>query len=111
MDTDVVTDWKKGSFITYSGEWKGKHYVDKGKIIEIVPGKLFHTTYLSGMSGKADKPENYANVIYELAADGDNTTLTLTQDNNKNVEEQEYAEKNWKMVIGEMKKLLEKEAA
>ena len=36
MDTDVITDWKKGSFITWSGEWKGKNYVDKGKIIDIL---------------------------------------------------------------------------
>ena len=111
MGTDVVTDWKKGSFITYSGEWKGKNYVDKGKIIDIVPEKLLHTTYLSGMSGKADKPENYANVVYELKDKGDTTTLTLTQDNNKNVQEQKHAEENWKMVLGGMKDLLEKKAA
>ena len=107
MDTDTVTDWKKGSDITWSGEWKGKHYVDKGKIVDIIQEQLLHTTYLSGMGGKADKPENYANVIYELTENGDTTTITLTQDNNKNVEEQKHSEQNWKMVLGEMKKMLE----
>src|SRR5829696_1565299 len=64
--TNTVTDWKKGSPIRYEGEWEGQAYVDKGTIIDIVPEKLLHTTYLSGNSGKEDKPENYTHVIYEL---------------------------------------------
>ncbi len=64
--TDAKSDWKKGSKITYTGEWQGEQYVDKGEIIEIEPEKKLHTTYLSGNSGMEDKPENYANVIYEL---------------------------------------------
>ena len=32
--TTVTTDWKVGSPITYQGEWEGKKYEDKGKILE-----------------------------------------------------------------------------
>jgi len=65
--TNTVSDWKKGSSITYSGEWEGKQYEDKGNIIDIVPEKLLHTTYFSGMSGKEDKSENYNIVTYTLS--------------------------------------------
>src|ERR1700694_3304059 len=82
--TNTTTDWKKGSSITYTGEWEGKPYTDKGEIIEIVPKKLLHTTYLSGLSSKEDKPENYNNVIYELQEADGRTLVTISQDNIEN---------------------------
>ena len=106
--TNTVSDWKKGSSITYSGEWEGKQYEDKGNIIDIVPEKLLHTTYFSGMSGKEDKPENYANVIYELTPQNGSTVVTITQDNIDDEKGVEHMKKNWEMVLDGMKKLLEK---
>jgi len=105
--TDTQTDWKKGSPIIYTGEWQGKKYTDKGTIIDIVPQQLLHTTYLSGMSKKEDKPENYANVIYELEPEGNYTTLHLSQDHIANDEEMKHMQQNWTMVLEGMKKLLE----
>lgn len=106
--TNTVSDWKKGSSITYTGEWQGKPYTDKGEIIDIVPEKLLHTTYLSGNSGKEDKPENYAHVIYELEPRGSNTTIvSLSQSNIKDEAELKHMEENWGMVLNGMKKLLE----
>ena len=43
--TEVTTDWKVGSPITYRGEWQGKTYEDKGKILEIEPGKRLASTF------------------------------------------------------------------
>jgi uncharacterized protein YndB with AHSA1/START domain len=106
--TNTVSDWKKGSSITYSGEWEGKQYEDKGEIIDIVPEKLLHTTYFSGMSGKEDKPENYANVIYEVTPQNGSTTVTISQDNIDDEKGVEHMKKNWGMVLDGMKKLLEK---
>lgn len=31
--TEVTSDWKVGSPITYKGEWQGKAYEDKGQIL------------------------------------------------------------------------------
>ena len=106
--TNTVSDWKKGSSITYSGEWEGKQYEDKGNIIDIVPEKLLHTTYFSSMSGKEDKPENYANVIYEVTPQNGSTMVTITQDNIEDEKGVEHMKKNWGMVLDGMKKLLEK---
>lgn len=106
--TTTTTDWKKGSPITYTGEWEGKAYEDKGTIIDIQPEKLLHTTYYSSMSGKDDKPENYSNVIYKLDAEGDKTRLTITQDNAGDEASKEHSQNNWNMVLESLKKMVEK---
>lgn len=105
--TNAVSDWKEGSSITYSGEWQGKPYLDKGKIIKLVPEKLLHTTYLSSNSGKEDKPENYANVIYVIEPENSGTLISITQDNIDNDEQVAHMKHNWSMVLENMKKLLE----
>ena len=106
--TNTVTDWKKGSPIIYSGVWDGKTYEDKGRIVEIIPEKLLHTTYFSFMSGKEDRPENYANVIYEVQPGNDETILTISQDNIDDETQLQHMEQNWGMVAGSLKKLVEK---
>jgi len=106
--TETISDWERGSTITYKGEWQGQHYEDKGVIIDIIPDRLLHTTYYSSMSGKPDFPEYYANVIYELKAEGDHTVIHFTQDNIETEEALKHSEQNWDGVFAEMKKLLEK---
>src|SRR4051812_25215799 len=107
--TDMVTDWKQGSTITYSGVWNGKSYTDKGKVVNVIPEKFLHTTYFSAMSGKEDKPENYANVIYELKGTDGHTEVSILQDNIEDEKQVEHMKSNWAMVLSGMKKLLEQE--
>ena len=106
--TNVKSDWKEGSPITFSGEWEGKSYSDKGEIQEITPGKYVKYSYWSSMGGTEDKPENYANVSYTVDENDGFTTLTVTQDNIKDITSKEHSEQNWQTVFGGLKKLLEK---
>jgi uncharacterized protein YndB with AHSA1/START domain len=105
--TNVTSDWKVGSPITYTGTWEGKPYEDKGKILQIEPGRLLVSTYWSSFSGLPDSPENYQTVRYELAPEGDATRLTVIQDHNATQEAATHAEQNWKVTLEGMKKLLE----
>lgn len=105
--TDVTTDWRVGSPITYKGVWEGKPYEDKGKVVEAEPGRLLVSTYWSPLSGTADLAENYATVRYEIAPVDGGSRLTITQDNNKTQEEADRASGNWKIVLDGLKKLLE----
>jgi len=105
--TDTTSDWKKGSSITYKGVWQGKSYEDKGTIVDIVPEKLLHTTYYSPLSGKADKPENYANVIEEIKQENGKTIVSITQDNIENEEGLAHMRENWNMVLDGLKKTVE----
>ncbi|HEX7556051.1 MAG TPA: SRPBCC family protein, partial [Leptolinea sp.] len=105
--TDVITDWQIGSPIKYKGVWEGKAYEDKGRIVQIEPGKLLVSTYWSSLSGLTDVPGNYKTVCYELCTEGTGTRLTITQDNNDSKEEANHSEQNWQMVLDGIKKLLE----
>lgn len=108
MGTNVKTDWKEGSPITYEGEYEGKKYKDKGLIKKIETGKVFQSTYWSSMGGKEDKPENYNLVTYKLSEIGENETkLTLTQDNVLSEKEKDHATDNWKMVLKKLKEVAE----
>ncbi|MEP6746464.1 MAG: SRPBCC family protein [Bacteroidota bacterium] len=107
MGTNVVTDWKEGSPISYEGEYNGKKYKDKGVIEKVEPGKIFQSTYWSSMGGKEDKPENYNLVTYKLDAKGDQTIVTLTQDNVQSEKEKEHAAENWKSVLQKLKTVVE----
>lgn len=105
--TQVTSDWKVGSSITYRGEWKSKTYEDKGKILELVPERLFISTYWSSMSGLPDIPENYKKVTWELLPEKNGIRLVVTQDNNATEAEKNHSEGNWKMVLDKMKEILE----
>ena len=107
FNTDVISDWKVGSPIIYRGEWEGKPFEDKGEILEIEPEKLLKSTYWSPLSGVPDSPENYHTVTYTLSDKGDNTEVTITQDNNATEQEKEHSERNWKTVLAGLKNLLE----
>ncbi|WP_276132130.1 SRPBCC family protein [Polluticoccus soli] len=105
--TDVASTWEVGSPLTFSGEWEGKSYEDKGTILNKDPNKLLQFSYWSSMSGKPDLPENYANITYRLSENEGVTTLVVTQDNITNKEGQEHSQQNWGIVLGNLKKLLE----
>ena len=104
---DVITDWKEGSPINYTGIYQGKVYEDKGIVLKVEPEKLLLITHWSPLSGSSDSPENYHQVRYDLAAEKGNTHLTITQDNNATKEEQEQNSNFWKTALEGLKKLLE----
>ena len=106
--TNLKSDWKVGSPITFSGEWEGKTYVDGGTILEIDAPRLLKYNYWSTMSGTENIPENYADVTYELNEANGVTTLVITQDNVKNQEALEHSESNWKSVFEGLKEILKK---
>jgi len=107
FNTDVISDWKVGSPIIYRGEWQGKPFEDKGKILNVEPEKRLVSTHWSPLSGVPDIPENHHTVAYELSERDGGTEVTITQDNNSTEEEKMESEKNWKTILDCMKKLLE----
>lgn len=103
----VVSDWKEGSAITWKGEWKGKAYEDKGKILRFDPPRTLQYSHFSPLTGQPDVPENYHTVTIDLAPSGDETTVTLTQDGNATAEAQEHSKKNWSTMLDGLKKVVE----
>jgi uncharacterized protein YndB with AHSA1/START domain len=105
--TDVISDWKVGSPIVYRGEWQGKPFEDKGKILEFEREKSLVSTHYSPLSGVPDIPENYHTVAYHLVEKDGKTEVTITQDNNASDEEKSHSEQNWNQVLQGLKKILE----
>jgi len=103
----VETDWKQGSHITWKGEYEGKSYEDRGKIIEIEPPSRLKLTHFSPMSGKDDLPENHHTLLYELEGDDGRTTLRLSQGNNASPEEAEHSRTNWQQMLSGLKEVVE----
>ena len=105
--TNVVTDWREGSAITWKGEWEGKPYEDKGVILKFKPERTLQYSHFSPLSGLPDKPEDYHTVTIELAGEGNQTRVSLTQDNNPTEQAREHSEKNWEMMLTGLKKFVE----
>jgi uncharacterized protein YndB with AHSA1/START domain len=105
--TQVVSNWEVGSSIIWKGEWQGKPYEDKGEILRNVRNEVLEVTYWSSMGGTPDEPHNYKKVTYVLSSNGNNTHLSLTQDNCASEEERVHMEQNWKTVLDGLKKVLE----
>ena len=105
--TNVISNWREGSTIVWKGEWQGKSYEDKGVILQFKPGRTIQYSHFSPLSGLPDKPENYHIVTIELSADGNQTHVSLGQDNNATDEERAHSEENWGMMLTSLKKFLE----
>ncbi|HKC36678.1 MAG TPA: SRPBCC domain-containing protein [Chitinophagaceae bacterium] len=105
--TTVISDWKEGSKIVWKGEWEGRSYEDKGKILRLEPNKELQYSHFSPLSGLDDKPENYHIVTIGLAENDKQTIITLAQDNNADEKTKDHSEKNWEMMLASLKKLLE----
>jgi uncharacterized protein YndB with AHSA1/START domain len=103
--SNVETDWREGSPIVWRGEYEGKHYEDRGEICEVEQEKLLSFTHWSDMSGKPDRPENYATVTYDLKEKNGRTKVKVTQTTSKGHEEE--TKKNWNMVLDGLKKTVE----
>lgn len=105
--SEVETDWIPGSAITWKGEYQGKAYEDKGKIVELDPPRRLVVTHFSPMSGQEDIPENYHTVTYLLEPHGEGTHVSLSQDNNASNEEAAHSRANWAAMLSALKHVIE----
>ena len=103
----VETTWEPGAPITWSGEYDGTSYQDKGEVIEVVPEQRLVVTHFSPMTGQDDVPENYHRLTYSLEREGDATRLTLEQDNTPEESAEDF-QSNWDTMLGNLKELVER---
>ena len=106
---DTIGDWQEGNTIIYQGEWQGKKFQGRGKVLQMEDEKILKHSYWSNMSGHPDESEFYHIITYQLKPNGDNTDLTLTEENLDSKEMKEKSAQLWNMIFNNLKKLLEKE--
>jgi uncharacterized protein YndB with AHSA1/START domain len=105
--TECISEWKNGSPILYKGIYEGKAYEDKGNILDIEKEKFILYNYWSSFSKTEDIPANYSVIKYELSADKNETTFTITQAGFKTQETHDHSATNWGYVMDGLKKMLE----
>jgi len=105
--TTVVSDWKQGSSITWKGEWKGKPYEDKGRILELRPKARLRYSHFSPMAGLPDLLENYHSVTVDVSGHDGEVRVDLSQDNNKTEQARDESQRNWGMMLAGLKKVVE----
>lgn len=105
--THVETDWRPGSQIVWKGEYEGKRYEDKGKIVAVERGRRLELTHFSALSGEEDRPENYHTLVYELGERAGGTHVSLSQDNNASAEAAEHSKRNWEQMLSGLKETVE----
>lgn len=103
----VETDWQPGSQITWSGEYDGQRYRDKGEIVTVDPPRLLEVTHFSPMSGADDVPENYHLLRYTLTPTAEGTQVVLAQDNNPDDDAATHARQNWQSMLAGLKRQVE----
>lgn len=108
--SEVETDWRPGSTITWRGEYEGKSFEDKGNVVRVDPEHELVVTHFSPLSGTEDKPENYHTLTYTLQISDRGTRVTLAQDNNADEAEAEHSRKNWLAMLTSLKDLVERDA-
>jgi uncharacterized protein YndB with AHSA1/START domain len=105
---DVESDWRRGSPITWKGQWQGRSYEDRGVIQRVDRWRLLEYTHYSPLSGKPDLPENYHTVTIELTPMGAGASrIALSQDNNDTEEARAHSARNWDAMLAGLKKLVE----
>src|SRR5690606_5539757 len=104
--TNQETDWNVGSKISWTGEYEGTPYVDKGVVLEYLPNEKLSYSYLSSWIVLEDRPENYLLVTYEVTQTENGTELTITQ-SNYDEEKAKHSTENWGVIIDGLKKLIE----
>ena len=113
MGATVKTDWKVGSPISWSGEWDGKPFSDKGEILDCEDSKVLSYSHWSPLTGADDTPENYHVVTTTLRETDGGTRVELTQSNltggvsAADRRNQASYEKNWSTVLEGLKKTVE----
>jgi uncharacterized protein YndB with AHSA1/START domain len=103
----IASDWREGSPITWSGEWQGRPYQDKGTVLEAKPERRLRYTHFSPLSGLPDVPESYHTVTIELSGEGSQTQVTLAQDKCPTEQARKEYEKNWATMLASLKKVVE----
>jgi uncharacterized protein YndB with AHSA1/START domain len=107
----VASGWKEGDSILWKGEWKGKSFEDKGRVLRSEPNHLLQYTHYSPLSGADDVPSNYHTVTIALTSEDEGVWVALTQDKNETDQARQHSEKNWRMMLEGLKKYVEAASA
>ena len=78
---EIETDWKVGSPITFTGEYNGNKYQEKGTLLIVAPNTQLQYSHWSNFDGLPDEPENYRTWTFDLEEMNGMSQLSISEDN------------------------------
>lgn len=103
----IQTTWQVGSPITMDGIFLEKKFHVHGIVLAFEPNRLLKYNQWNRISRLPDLPENYDIVAFQVAADGDQTTLTVTHSNLIALASVEHSNFYWNGALYRIKQLSE----
>ena len=104
---DVRSDWKEGSPISFTGEFNGNLYHEKGTILQCQPGKLLQYSHWSDLERLPDVPDNYRNWTFRIESKGPHAVLSVTEDNIPDEAARARSDEFWSGVLTTIRGIVE----
>lgn len=104
---DARSDWKAGSPITFTGEFNGTRYHEKGTILQCQPERLLQYSHWSDLERLPDLPEHYRNWTFRIDAKDAHAVLSVTEDNIPDDASRARSDEFWSGVLATIKRIVE----
>jgi uncharacterized protein YndB with AHSA1/START domain len=103
----VHSDWREGSPITFTGEFNGTAYHEKGTILQCRPESLLQYSHWSDLERLPDLPENYRNWTFHIEPENLGVVLSVTEDNIPDETKRARSDEFWSGVLATIKEIVE----
>ena len=103
----LASDWQEGSPITFTGEFNGNSYHEKGTILQCRPEQLLQYSHWSDLEPLPDLPENYRNWTFCIESVSPGVVLSVTEDNIPDETKRARSDEFWSGVLATIKKIVE----
>ena len=103
----VHSDWKEGSPITFTGEFNGHSYHEKGTILQYQPERLLQYSHWSDLEPLPDLQENYRNWTFRIESGSPNVVLSVIEDNIPDETKRARSDAFWSGVLTTIKGIVE----
>lgn len=104
---ELHSDWKEGSPITFTGEFNGNRYHEKGTILQCQPGRLLQYSHWSDLERLPDLPEHYRTWTFRIEPKGAHAVLSVTEDNIPDDAKRARSDEFWSGVLVTIKGIVE----
>lgn len=103
----VDSDWTEGSPITFTGEFRGNVYREKGTILRCDPEPLLQYSHWSDLEKLPDLPEHYRAWTFRIAPECTGVRLSVTEDNIPTEAQRARSNEFWPGVLSTIKEIAE----
>ena len=104
---NVHSDWKVGDPITFTGEFSGNSYHEKGTILQCRPERLLQYSHWSDLEQLPDLPGNYRNWTFRIESGNAGVVLSVTEDNIPDEGKRARSDEFWSGVLSTIKGIVE----